>query len=179
MYGAIQSRIEDFRSQLVYLRDLLNPDLRPRHWTMIASLFDSVISFDSNLALEEILALPLAEHADTISDISMSATAELRVEKGIEEIAEVWRGKALEFGPHMRRANSRIQEAEDIFQLLDDHITHISSFKSSPHAAPFEAELSSWEQKLSLLSDTLELLLNVQRSWMYFVSIFQLPDIKE
>jgi hypothetical protein len=43
---------------------------------------------------------------------------------------------------------------------------------ASPYVRPFAEEVRGWEQKLSLVSETIEVWMLVQRKWMYLESIF-------
>ena len=44
--------------------------------------------------------------------------------------------------------------------------------KASRFAAAFQATLEQWEKALSHISETVEMVMNVQRKWMYLESIF-------
>jgi dynein heavy chain len=43
---------------------------------------------------------------------------------------------------------------------------------ASPYVRPFSDEVRQWEQKLSLISEAIEVWMLVQRKWMYLESIF-------
>ena len=48
----------------------------------------------------------------------------------------------------------------------------LSTMKASKFFLVFETEISHWEKSLSLISETIEMVLQVQRSWMYLENIF-------
>ena len=41
------------------------------------------------------------------------------------------------------------------------------TMKSSRYVKPFEQEVDKWERTLSLIAEVIELILTVQRQWMY------------
>lgn len=56
---------------------------------------------------------------------------------------------------------------EDVFQALDDNQVSLSTMKASRFVKPFEKEVDRWERCLSLILEVIEMLLTVQRQWMY------------
>ena len=68
----------------------------------------------------------------------------------------------------------KIRSTEDLFQALEDHSVNVSSMKSSPYYPAFSTDLDMWEKTLALISEIIDLQLNVQRQWMYLESIVSL-----
>jgi len=59
-----------------------------------------------------------------------------------------------------------------VFAALEENIVTLSTMKASKFFLVFEKEISHWEKALSLISETIEMVLQVQRSWMYLENIF-------
>jgi dynein heavy chain, axonemal len=72
-----------------------------------------------------------------------------------------------------------LQVEDTMSQLLDDNIVMTQAMSFSPFKRPFEERIAKWEAQLSLVSETLDAWLAVQRSWMYLEPIFGSPDIME
>jgi dynein heavy chain, axonemal len=53
----------------------------------------------------------------------------------------------------------------------------ISAMKSTKFVEPFEDVVNYWEKKLSYVYETIELMMLVQRKWLYFEEIFLGEDI--
>ena len=70
-----------------------------------------------------------------------------------------------------------LRGADEIQQVLDDHIVMTQAMTFSPYKKPFEEELEAWEAKLSLMSEVLEEWIKCQRTWMYLEPIFSSDDI--
>lgn len=56
---------------------------------------------------------------------------------------------------------------DEIFQLLEDNQVTLSTMKASRHVKAFEKEVDRWERTLSHILEVIEMILQVQRQWMY------------
>ena len=56
---------------------------------------------------------------------------------------------------------------EELFQQLDDNQVALSSMKATRFVKAFEKEVDYWERTLSLILEVIEMILQVQRQWMY------------
>ena len=54
-----------------------------------------------------------------------------------------------------------------MFQQLDDNQVTLSTMKASRFVKAFEEEVDHWERTLSLILEVVEMILQVQRQWMY------------
>ncbi|XP_013909723.1 PREDICTED: dynein heavy chain 2, axonemal-like [Thamnophis sirtalis] len=68
---------------------------------------------------------------------------------------------------------------EEVFQALDDNQVALSTMKASRFVKPFEKDVDRWERCLSLILEVIEMLLTVQRQWMYLENIFLGEDIRK
>lgn len=59
------------------------------------------------------------------------------------------------------------RSTDDIFATLEDNQVKISTMKASRFVKPFEADVDRWERTLSHILEVTEMLLTVQRQWMY------------
>lgn len=56
---------------------------------------------------------------------------------------------------------------EEVFQALEDNQVTLSVMKASRFVKAFEKEVDHWERCLSLVLEVIEMILTVQRQWMY------------
>lgn len=68
---------------------------------------------------------------------------------------------------------------EEVFQALEDHQVQLSTMKASRFVKAFEVEVDKWERTLSHILEVVEMLLTVQRQWMYLENIFLGEDIRK
>lgn len=56
---------------------------------------------------------------------------------------------------------------EEVFQALEDNQVALSTMKASRFVKAFEKDVDHWERCLSLILEVIEMMLTVQRQWMY------------
>lgn len=56
---------------------------------------------------------------------------------------------------------------EEVFQALEDNQVALSTMKASQFVKAFEKDVDHWERCLSLILEVIEMVLTVQRQWMY------------
>lgn len=56
---------------------------------------------------------------------------------------------------------------EEVFQALEDNQVVLSTMKASHFVRAFEKEVDCWERRLSLVMEVIEMILMVQRQWIY------------
>ncbi|XP_077169770.1 dynein axonemal heavy chain 2 isoform X1 [Paroedura picta] len=173
-------KIEQFKRTMPLITDLRNPALRERHWDQVKDLV--LRTFDQtadDFRLENIIELGLDQHVEKIAEISASATKELAIEQALQNIAKTWDVTTLDIVPYKDKGHHRMRGTEDVFQALDDNQVALSTMKASRFVKPFEKQVDRWERCLSLILEVIEMLLTVQRQWMYLENIFLGEDIRK
>lgn len=66
----------------------------------------------------------------------------------------------------------KLRSTEDAFAALEDNTVTLSTMKASKFFVVFEKDITHWEQTLSLVSEAIETVQQVQRSWQYLENIF-------
>ncbi|KAH0571621.1 Dynein heavy chain [Spironucleus salmonicida] len=192
-------KASEFRPIPAIVLDLTNKALRGRHWAqitavtsvelelpMIEDIPQGTIPLDPNsnlFTLEFIVNSKLKEYPEEINQISGGATQELKIEQGINEIINDW--KYIEFfvAPYASKMiggssgaaqhqHYIIKQTDDIFTKLEEHTSLLSSMKGQKFAKAFEYQLDCWENMLGQIQESIELIIQTQRSWMYLESIF-------
>ncbi|KAM9407837.1 LOW QUALITY PROTEIN: dynein axonemal heavy chain 2 [Salvelinus alpinus] len=175
-----KNRIDQFKRTIPLISDLRNPAMRDRHWKQICHEVQR--SFDHTspeFTLERIVALGLEQHADKISEISGAASKELSIEQSLEGIAMTWEETSLDIAPYKDKGHHRLRGTEEVFQTLEDNQVTLSTMKASRFVRAFEKEVDHWERCLSLVLEVIEVVLTVQRQWMYLENIFLGEDIRK
>ncbi|XP_058251926.1 dynein axonemal heavy chain 2 isoform X2 [Hemibagrus wyckioides] len=175
-----KNRIEQFKRTIPLILDLKNPAMRKRHWSQIKHEVQR--AFDQNSAeftLEEIVALGLDQYAERICEISGAASKELSIEQSLEGISKTWEEISLDITPYKDKGHHRLRGTEEVFQALEDNQVTLSTMKASRFVRAFEKEVDHWERCLSLILEVIEMILTVQRQWMYLENIFSGEDIRK
>jgi dynein heavy chain len=153
--------------------------MRDRHWR---SLMKEVgVAFDQtsdDFTLEKMMDLQFPKFSDFIEELSSTANKEVAIELALRDIAAVWKSMEIDLVEY-KGVYWKIRGTEELFQTLEDHAVNVSSMKASPFAAAFPGELDKWEKALSTISEVVDLVLGVQRQWMYLENIFLGEDIRK
>lgn len=171
VWSSIKDTVDAFKKTMPLVIDLRNPALRPRHWDQlmeqVGRRFDP---FSDEFTLDSVVQLGLATHAEFITEMSTNATKELAIENSLQAIAEVW--ETLELDMVEYKATYKLRSTEDVYAALEDNVVTLSTMKASKFFVVFEKPITHWEQQLSLVSEMVEIILQVQRNWMYLENIF-------
>ncbi|XP_078020536.1 dynein axonemal heavy chain 2 [Epinephelus lanceolatus] len=175
-----KNKIDQFKRIIPLIADLRNPAMRDRHWKQICE--ELQCTFDqtsSEFTLERIISLGLDKYTDKICEISGAASKELSIEQGLEEITRTWEEMSLDIAPYKDEGHHRLRGTEEVLQALEDNMVILSTMKASRFVKAFEQEVDSWERQLSQVLEVIEMILTVQRQWIYLENIFQGKDIRE
>ncbi|XP_012153483.1 dynein heavy chain 2, axonemal kl-2 [Megachile rotundata] len=175
-----RTRVDQFRRTLPLITDLKNPAMRPRHWRRVKDTVDREFDETSEeFTLEAIAEMQLQNFAEQINEISYSATMELAIDIGLQNISKVWANMPLEMVPYKDKGIYALRSIEEIVQVLEEHQTQLSAMKTTRFVEPFAAEVDYWERTLSTINEILEQTLLIQRGYMYMDNIFTTEDIRK
>ncbi|KAM3610556.1 uncharacterized protein V6R79_005609 [Siganus canaliculatus] len=178
----LEGRLKEFRESLPLLLDLKNEALRERHWKQLMERTGT--SFEMNLesfTLENMFAMELHKHINVIGDIVTCAVKELGIEKGLKEVVESWESMKFSLVPYAKGTQTHVPvlgAVDEILLNVDNDVMNLQSMAGSRFVGPFLGAIQQWEKDLSLISETIEAWLLVQRKWMYLESIFMDGDIR-
>nr|XP_046242172.1 dynein axonemal heavy chain 2 isoform X2 [Scatophagus argus] len=174
------NKIDQLKRIIPLIADLRNPALRDRHWKQIwDNLPCSYDQTSTEFTLEKIIFLGFDKYADKICEISGAATKELSIEQSLEGIAKTWEEMFLDVAPYKDKDHYWLRATEDVFQALEDSQVILSTMKASQFVKAFEQEVDGWERQLSQVLEVIEMILTVQRQWIYLENIFEGKDICE
>nr|XP_039250408.1 dynein heavy chain 2, axonemal-like [Styela clava] len=175
-----KNRIDQFKRTMPLITDLKNDAMRDRHWAQIKTELQRPFDHTSEtFTLEKIIELGLDAFAEQISEISGAASKELAIEETLQEIENVWGEVVMDIIPYKERGHFRLRGTDEIFQQLEDNQVTLSTMKASRYVKAFEKTVDMWERTLSLIMECVEMILTVQRQWMYLENIFLGEDIRK
>ncbi|CAG9464381.1 unnamed protein product [Pedinophyceae sp. YPF-701] len=171
LWGWIKETIESFKRTMPLIIDLRNPAMRKRHWqNLMAHIGEQFDPESDSFTLSTVVSLRLDQHAEFIGELSGSASKELAIEVSLGKIGDTWETLELDLAPY--KATFKLRSTEDIFAALEDNVVTLSTMKGSKFFVVFEKEILRWEHALSLVSESIEMIQQVQRNWMYLENIF-------
>eukprot|EP00210_Caulerpa_lentillifera_P007994 g7633.t1 len=149
IWNSIKKTVDGFRQTMPLISDLRNPALRQRHWEALIDEIGQSIDPNSD-------------------DFTLDSVINLRLDLQIDEI---WNGLEFQMSVY-KKTTFKLKSTEEVFSALEDSLITISTIKASKLASVFHNQIKFWESTLSNISETTELILQVQRSWMYLENIF-------
>ncbi|CAD7932621.1 unnamed protein product [Amoebophrya sp. A25] len=182
---AIKGELEEFKPNLPLIVGLRNPGMRDRHWKQISEMASETTGREVSVSpemdgftLEKFLGLGLQSMIEDIESIGDRAGKEFSLEKSLAAMKADWEPVAFDLSGFYRNTGTYILKgADEALALLDEHIVMTQAMQFSIFKKPFEEEIDEWATKLMLVSETLDMWLKVQRSWMYLQPIFDSEDI--
>jgi dynein heavy chain len=123
----------------------------------------------ASFTLESVVSLRLDQHAEFIAELSVNATKELAIENSLAVIAATWDGLSLDLAEY--KGTFKLRSTEDIFAALEDNSVTLSTMKASKYYLVFEQQVGHWESTLALVSETVEVVLQVGRAWQACVCV--------
>jgi dynein heavy chain len=168
----MKDKIDEFRATLPLILNLRNNAMRDRHWEHLCSELGKTIDpHSSDFTLEQVFELGLHHHGDFISELSSVANKELAIEENLAAIASAWKEIDIEIGAYKDKYY-KVVTTEDLFSQLEDNAVALSTMKASRFYSTFKQNVDYWENTLATMSEVVEMILIVQRQWMYLESIF-------
>jgi dynein heavy chain len=120
-----------------------------------------------------------------IGELADHARKQLKIEMSLNKIKEMWESDPatnLEILKERSRADNeeyyKITSTENIFVVIEEHTQDLSQHKSSPYYKQFDEKIDLWDNNIAAITETLEMLIQVQSKWQYLESIFKgQPDL--
>ena len=87
---------------------------------------------------------------------------EASTDRTVQGITTTWASLVLDMAEY--KATYKLRSTEEVFAALEDNMVTLSTMKASRFFAVFEKDITHWEKTLSLVSETVELVLTVSCS---------------
>jgi dynein heavy chain len=171
VWRAFTKILDRFKSTLPLISDLRSPAMRPRHWAQLQEEIQQ--QFDphsSAFTLEKLTDLKLHMHAEAVSTIAGVANRELNIENNLAEISDIWAVQLLDLQVYKKYL--KVRSVEEVNDNLEAHQLNLATMKNSPYFLTFAKDINYWMRTLNDIMETMEMLMQVQRTWMYLESIF-------
>ncbi|TNJ27740.1 IAD-4 Dynein heavy chain [Giardia muris] len=125
----------------------------------------------------EIQGLNESSKLHLIQKVSEIASKEYAIEQVLQNLQADWADINFDLSEYANTNTYVLRAIDEIIQKLDDNITLVQTMSFSPFKKYFEEQIASWERRLSLISEIIEVWLLVQQQWLYLEPVFSSPDI--
>ncbi|VVC43185.1 Dynein heavy chain, domain-2,Dynein heavy chain domain,Dynein heavy chain, domain-1,Dynein heavy chain, P- [Cinara cedri] len=172
--------INTFSNLLPVIENLKNSAMKVRHWDEIRHIINKKFNeTSSDFTIEKLMEIKIQNFSKQIIDVSKKSTMELSLEKSIINIKEIWASTNLNFESCKDKEIYYVNIIDDIFQLLENHLVELSVIKTSKYISIFMNETDILEKSLGLVMEVLEIILLVQRQYIYLENIFLGDHIRQ
>ncbi len=90
----------------------------------------------------------------------------------LTELRDSWEQTRFELVEYRGGINYLIRNWDPLFSYLTDKLADLSAMKTSPYFKSFERDALIWENKLNMAQAIFDLLVDIQRRWIYLYGIF-------
>jgi len=173
-YTHLHDVIKSFIAGYGILNDLKTDALKERHWKTILDLLKLSGVVFRELTIGMLWENGLLEQKKGILEILSMAQGEMALEVFLAQVRERWMKQELDLVLYQNRIRV-IKGWETMYASLDEHMAGLAMMKNSPYfrsVREFQEENKLWEDRLTKLRSVFDLLVNVQRRWVYLEGIF-------
>lgn len=126
----------------------------------------------AKITLGQVWAVGVVEHENTFREVITLAQGELGLEEFLKQVGEQW-GKQQRLDlVNYQNKTMLIKNWDELFTKLSDNLTSLTAMKSSPYFTHFAERANEWEARLTKLQEILEVMVDVQRKWVYLEGVF-------
>lgn len=167
----LQNRLQNYLNLNPLLTELRSDALKERHWKRVLEMLNLRSANFSDLTLGDLWNANLERFETQLRDILAQAQGEMALEEFLSTLRRTWTDYELELVVYKSRCKL-IRGWDDLFALMDDHLSSLQSMKLSPYYKIFEEETNSWDDKLNRLRVLMETWMEMQRKWVYLEGVF-------
>ena len=175
-----KAKVSAFKVYVQVITDLGNRSMRDRHFRRIYEEFGQPFTPNNPArSLGEMLAFGVETKGDLVGEVSGTASGEAQLEASLAKVVDAWAVTDFVIKSYREQKNVFVLGSlEEISVQLEDHQVTLQTMMGSRYIMGVRDAVEMWDKKLSLLSDTLDEWVAVQRNWMYLETIFSAEDIQ-
>ena len=171
-YIGISDEIKKWLTFLPLVGELRDDSMRDRHWDSLRKAINGDFVVDERLRLEDIYNLQLHRHVEAVEEITDQARQEAKMEKTLNKLEEIWSVVEFEMSKHKDTDVMLLKVTEENFEMLEENQVAVNSMFSSRFLSTFEDRCVYWQKSLASISEVVQIMQEVQRSWSFLENLF-------
>ncbi len=175
VYRDIDDMMSIMNIVLPLINDLHSEAMRSRHWSALARICNvkAVDPCDKKFTLDDMMSLNLHLHKEAIEDIVETAMKELKIERKLKEIEDIWSAMDLDYVSHKDTEMFVPRPSEEVVESMESHQMELQGiFGMGKFMEYFKERVIYWQTLLRKVDDTLRMWMIVSKSWAGLESIF-------
>ena len=173
-----KNEIRKIKKQNRLIKDLKSEAIKEHHFKEILM----IIKIDkpiSEIIIGDLFKVNIFSYEKRIMEIVSHAQGELVLENMLNKILEYWNHQEFETSNYQKRI-ILIRGWDEQIERAGEDSNQLDSMTLSLHYSTFESEIKKWQNKITKISNVLEVWMDVQRKWVYLEGIFLgSSDIKD
>jgi dynein heavy chain, axonemal len=97
----------------------------------------------------------------------------------LDKMEAEWNEVLLQIIPYKETGTCVLKGIDDLYLILDEHITNTQAMSFSNFKGPFEQRIDNWNECLQTVSEVIDEWVGVQKNWLYLQPIFDSADINK
>ena len=107
-----------------------------------------------------------------VEEITDQARQEAKMEKTLLKLEETWKDIEFDFNKHKETDIMLIRMSDENFEMLEENQVNVTAMFSSRYLSTFEDRCVYWQKSLAAISEIVQILAEVQRSWTFLENLF-------
>ena len=172
---------------LPLVNELHSPSMQDRHWKALSKIcmVKTIDPKDPKFSLADLLRLNLHEHVEDVGEIVETANKELKIEKKLGAIEELWTTLELTYVQHKDSEMCLVRPSEEVVENLEAHQLELQTMIGmGKFVEYFRNRVLNSQKTLGHVEEVLKEWVSVSKQWSSLESIFlssadiraQLPD---
>lgn len=176
----LRGQIEAFSKNLPLIKSFTSEAILEEDWKEIQQLVSTVVTgpFERDeIKVQQFIDLDLYQFTEEIEEIAMRAEKKWSLAQKLKQMKEEMKNYQLQQADY-KGITFLIRGFDEVNAKLDDQIVGTQAMLGSSFMkGRLKSETKVWEGKLNHMSELMEQILKVQRTWMYLEPIFSSGDI--
>lgn len=185
-FKGLDRTAKEFLNACPLITSLRSPAMRERHWRELMDVVKREFPLPADnpqMLLKDLLELELHKVSTDVEEITDKAAKEARHEETLKNLINVWSNIQFSMSWYKDTDVPLLKLEDDHVEQLESDQMAVQSIVSSRYAF-FRKEALVWQQELTAVSEIVQLLADIQRTWSYLEPLFvgseevkrELPD---
>ena len=177
----LKKLVFEFKETMPIVEALGSKHLKEVHWAEIKGILQ-IGDFPleaKDFSLGELVDFNVAQYADDIENIAITAGQEHELGEQLASLKEIWRQLDFEVAKHKDKDAYKLVSVDKVQAVLDESMQISSSIVGSRYVKRLQKDAQEMQDRLTLIFETLEEWRVSQRNWLYLERVFSSGDIKK
>lgn len=176
-FESTATKMQYFQVELEFWQEIQNEYVKERHWSEIFKLLKTDFVYNRNITIKDVMELPVKLYSLEIRQILTQAKNEYKYQQLLDRIK--YNVNNIKLNVISYKEYHILSEFDLASEQIEDDLISIEAALGNVESIPYKDDLTDWKKKLSLMQNTIEKLLESQKTWIGLEPTFKNSSIKE